>query len=89
MKKLFSLAIIFCFTFLSGILFMSCGKTQTFKIEMQKLGDNKDLYEVVIKNYDTKETKVDGSLYVQQDDNVRVEIHAARTGVDFSELKVE
>ncbi len=88
MKKLFSLAIIFCFTFLSGILLMSCGKAQTFKIEMQKLGDNKDLYEVVIKNYDTKESKIDGSLYVAEDDNVRVEIHASRTGVDFSELKV-
>lgn len=88
MKKLFSLAIIFCFTVLSGILLMSCGKTQTFKIEMQKLGDNKDLYEVVIKNYDTKESKTDGSLYVAEDDNVRVEIYAARTGVDFSDLKV-
>lgn len=88
MKKLFSLAIIFCFTFLSGILLMSCGKSQTFKIEMQKLGDNKDLYEVVIKNYDTKETKTDSVLYVEQDDNVRVEIYASRSGVDFSDLKV-
>ncbi len=85
MKKLFPYIFVACFVMLSSLTLFACNETKTY---INLSFDDQSLYRIVLSSDGRTLTSDSFQYEIEPETNIRVEVYAAKAGLDFSNLVV-